>query len=173
MITLITPDTRYEEQYREMIATWEAAFEEPEPWVLREDYEDFEALVDLLRGFSHGERLRPGFYASHTFWALDEVSGRIVGAANLRPDLNAFQSIYGGHIGYGVRPDMRGKGFATEILARTLDKARALGLAEVLLCCYRENRASETVILRNGGIFLEDVESKETGRVIRRFRISL
>lgn len=156
-----------------MLNAWEETFEEPEPWVLREDATDFTLLVDLLNGYAQGRDVPVGFHASITYWVYDEERDVMVGAVTIRPELNAFQQKFGGNIGYGVRPDERGKGFATEILAQALVKCRELGLSKTLLCCYRDNKASERVILHNGGVLESEVQSEETGRVICRYWIGL
>jgi predicted acetyltransferase len=49
-----------------------------------------------------------------------EVDRALVGRVSIRHELNAFLADVGGHIGYGVRPRYRGRGFATEILRQAL-----------------------------------------------------
>jgi len=56
--------------------------------------------------------------------------------------LNDFSAPGWGHIGYGVRPDERRKGYATLILKMALQKCGILGLDEVLLGCFKENIVS-------------------------------
>lgn len=173
MISLVRPDTRFKKAYLEMLEAWEVAFEDPEPWVLREDATDFLSLVDLLNGYAEGKNIPVGYHASMTYWVYDDERDTLIGAVSIRPELNVFQAKYGGNIGYGVRPDERGKGFAKEILAQALSKSRELGLSKILLCCYRDNKASERVILHNGGVLESEVQSEETGRVIRRYWITV
>jgi len=60
-----------------------------------------------------------------------------------------------GHIGYSVVPWRRREGLATRGLALLLDDARAEGLAFVLLTTDPDNRASQRVIERNGGVLVE------------------
>jgi predicted acetyltransferase len=59
-----------------------------------------------------------------------------------------------GHIGYSVVPWRRREGLATRGLALLLDDARAEGLAYVLLTTDPENRPSQRVIERNGGVLV-------------------
>ena len=66
--------------------------------------------------------------------------------------LNDFLAAFGGHIGYGVRPSERRKGYATEILRMALAYAgREIGLKRVMIACYRDNEGSWRTILANGG----------------------
>ncbi len=80
-----------------------------------------------------------------------EVAGVIVGRTSVRHRLNAALAVYGGHIGYGVLPAHRGRGYATEILRQSLGVARDHGVGSVLLTCDVDNLASQRVIERCGG----------------------
>lgn len=90
------------------------------------------------------------------FWILDD--DELVGFLALRHAVNEVLLAVGGHIGYSVRPSCRGRGFATSALMAGLDEARALGIEQVLVTCSVENRASQAVIERCGGVF-EDVRT--------------
>jgi predicted acetyltransferase len=79
----------------------------------------------------------------------------------------------GGHIGYGVRPSERGKGYGTEVCRRTLEAARGLGLARVLITCDTDNPASARIIEKNGGVLENEVRSRETGKMKRRYWVTL
>lgn len=46
-------------------------------------------------------------------------------SAGLRHELNEALEKRGGHCGYYVRPEYRGKGYATEIMAALKEEARA------------------------------------------------
>jgi predicted acetyltransferase len=104
---------------------------------------------------------------------LIDGKGEIVAVSNVRHALTDHLLKWGGHIGYGVRPSMRKRGFATEILRQSLARARALGLRKVRLTCDKENIASARTILRNGGEFDEEEYMPEHQRVVARYWISL
>ena len=80
---------------------------------------------------------------------------------------------FGGHVGYGVRPSERGKGYATRMLVMALDKARQLGLKRVLITCDKDNLASARVIQKNGGVLGSESYSPQGGRVTQRYWIDL
>ena len=63
------------------------------------------------------------------------VGEDIVGRVSLRYELTAALREEGGHIGYGVVPSQRRRGYATQMLRGTLDRARSRGLERVLLTC--------------------------------------
>jgi predicted acetyltransferase len=91
-----------------------------------------------------------------------DVDGVIVGRVSIRFQLNKDLARFGGHIGYGVLPDHRRRGYATEILHQALVIARSEGLTRVLVTCAEGNVASARVIEKCGGV-LEGVVAGETG----------
>jgi predicted acetyltransferase len=85
-----------------------------------------------------------------TFLVAD-VKGEIVGRSSIRHALNDFLKREGGHIGYGVLPGHRRRGYATEILRQSMIIARANGVGRVLVICDDDNVGSRAVIERCGG----------------------
>lgn len=81
----------------------------------------------------------------------------MVGAVNIRHDLNDYLLKYGGHIGDGIRPSERRKGYATEMIRLALEECRKLGLTRVLMTCDKNNIGSAKSIIRNGGILENEV----------------
>lgn len=90
-----------------------------------------------------------------------EVDGVLVGRASIRFELNDWLAAYGGHIGYGVRPAHRRRGYATEILRQSLVVARAAGVDRVLVTCDDDNSASAATIERCGGVLESVVQDGE------------
>lgn len=82
-------------------------------------------------------------------WIIED--DRIVGAIALRLETNDFVKRVG-HIGYGVRPSARRRGLGSWALSQTLQSARRLGIASVLLVCESGNIASARMIKSLGGI---------------------
>ncbi len=81
----------------------------------------------------------------------------ILGVSNLRHKLNDELRKVGGHIGYGITPSYRRRGFATLILELSLIEARKMGIGDVLVSCHTDNIGSAKSIMNNGGILTEDV----------------
>ena len=87
-----------------------------------------------------------------------EAEGQIVGRVSIRHELNAYLEAVGGHIGYGVRPGFRRRGYATAIMVQSLAVASSIGLDRVLVTCDDDNVGSAKVIENCGGV-LENVVS--------------
>lgn len=89
----------------------------------------------------------------------------------IRLALNDYLLQTGGHIGYSVYPDERGKGYATEMLALALKLCPELGLGRVLVTCDAANIASAKVIQANGGVLENEVAHDSI--ITQRYWISL
>jgi predicted acetyltransferase len=125
--------------------------------------------LDALDADRHGARFPNGVAAT---FLVAEAEGTIVGRSSIRHSLNAFLEREGGHIGFGVRPAFRRRGYATAILEQSLVVARALGVSDVLVTCDDDNVGSAAVIERCGGVLDSIVDPEGGGKAIRRYWIS-
>jgi predicted acetyltransferase len=91
---------------------------------------------------------------------------------DIRHSLNEFLSKYGGHIGYGVRPSERNKGYATQMLRMALQYLKQIGLTKVMLACYQENVASRRTIEKCNGV-LEREFLHSDGKTVQVFWITI
>lgn len=101
---------------------------------------------------SRGEDLLPGHVPDtyYLLWLDDEI----VGLFKVRPVMNDLLRAGSGHVGYGILPAYRRRGFATEGLRQTIELMKALPEftdSEVYLACYPDNAASLKTMLKNGG----------------------
>ena len=90
------------------------------------------------------------FVPESIYWAAsgDHVVGRIALRHELTPDLEVF----GGHIGYEVRPSAWWQGVATEMLRLILITPKARQIGRLLLTCSPDNLASIKTITNNAGV---------------------
>jgi predicted acetyltransferase len=109
--------------------------------------------------------------ATSTFFLVD--AGEVVGVSTLRHTLTDKLRREGGHIGYGIRPSVRGRGLGTEILRLMLREAGQRGIDRALLTCSKSNVASSRVIQGNGGVLDSEEFSPERGEVLQRWWIEV
>jgi predicted acetyltransferase len=130
------------------------------------------AWPDYLRMLAdhRAGRNLPAGWAPGTFLVAD-VGGRIVGRASIRHRLNATLEREGGHIGYGVLPEHRRRGYATAILRECLVVTAGLGITSVLVTCDEHNTGSRKVIEACGGRLESVLDSATPGALVRRYRI--
>lgn len=111
---------------------------------------------------------------SQQYFAI--VDNTLVGMIDLRFHIDhPILSLWGGHIGYSVRPSKRSKGYAKEMLRLVLQQAKQKGIKKVLITCLDGNTASEKTILANKGVYERTVTIEEDNLVerIKRFWIDL
>lgn len=130
--------------------------------ISREDFEA-KALKEMI-AFSKGEDIPEGF-VPETFlflWQDDEI----VGQFRIRHHLCESLRVGGGHIGYFIRKEYRGKGYAKEGLRLTLQRARKIiPEDEIYLRVDKDNPASLRVMLNNGGYIEHEDEAKYYVRI--------
>lgn len=124
-----------------------------------------EALDRCLRmeDKTYAEKL--GRCPGKTFLLIRENDERIIGTINIRWDLNEEMLQFGGHIGYGIRPSERRKGYNKINLYLGLKEAKKLGLKKVMLGCGVSNAGSNGTILALGGILERCEIDPEDGRL--------
>ncbi|OCN03708.1 hypothetical protein A4S06_04935 [Erysipelotrichaceae bacterium MTC7] len=110
-----------------------------------QDYEVYEDWLQNDIAMRSDTTCPEGLVSATTF--LIYAQDTFVGMINCRHHLNDYLATYGGHIGYGIHPNHRKKGYAKKALQQVLDMYKHdLHLDEVLLICDKKNSASQKVI---------------------------
>lgn len=133
--------------------------------------ESYEVWYQAVVDNGSEDTVREGLVPSTTYLGVEKETGKIVGFIDIRHRLNEYLLQYGGHIGYSVRKSERRKGYAAEMLKLALEECRKMKIDKVLVTCDRGNIGSEKTILKNGGVFENEVP--EEGHFTRRFWITL
>jgi len=137
---LIKPTIELKQEYLETLEEWKQSGEKIIPWVLNEDTTDFQAMISRFEDHSQGIGLKEGLVPHSTYWFVRD--NKIIGAINIRHRLNDYLKNIGGHIGYGIRPNERRKGYATEMLGKALDIVSEMGIKSIMITCDKDNIAS-------------------------------
>jgi len=131
-----------------------------------------EEFLRQCRDMPDPTKLRPGLVPQTVFWVLDD-DGVAIGVVRLRHYLNDRLRVHGGHIGFYIRSDRRGKGSGKRMLALALNELRKLGEERALITTNPENTASMRIIEANGGRFSDISSDPDTGAQYRRYWIHL
>lgn len=172
-VKLIKLTKEYYTQLSEMIDEWKTDHEinqgNRSPWaIFRNDYHDFEYYLENLETDEPTEEKVP----DSVYFLLDVERNILLGAVNIRHYLNDHLLQFGGHIGDGVRPSERRKGFATEMIRLSLIECKKLGIQRVLMVCDKTNVGSAKSIVKNGGV-LENEIADADGKIHQRYWIDL
>jgi len=170
-VSLLTPTIDLQEEYLDFYNEWKDSGETMIPWVISKDPSNFPAMIQELLDAHNGINLPESWVPDSTYWLVTDEN-KIVGAVNIRHSLTEHLFNAGGHIGYGIRPSERRKGYATKLLELSLEKTKELNITKALVVCDEVNTASEKTILHNGGLRDDDF-IEEDGNVVRRFWIEL
>jgi predicted acetyltransferase len=170
-VSLKKPSLDLKNEYLSFYLEWKDSGEGMVPWVISKDPLDFDGMIQFLLNNEKGENLPEGWVLDSTYWLVSK-DNQVIGAVNIRHGLTEKLFNCGGHIGYGIRPSERRKGYATKLLSLSLEKAKELGIKKVLVVCDDHNIASKKTILNNGGVPDHDY-IEEDGNIINRFWIEV
>lgn len=110
-----------------------------------------EALDRCLKTEDEEYAKSVGRCQSRTFLLIRENDNKIVGTINVRWNLNEAMLRFGGHIGYGIRPTERRKGYNKINLYLGMLEAKKVGLEKVMLDCDVNNLGSDKTLKALGG----------------------
>lgn len=165
LMQLVTPSAKWRAAFLDMARECAAAGDERYALAIS----DFDAYLRRLEARRRSEYLPAGEVPQAEFWLVDD--GEVIACARLRLTLTPALEVEGGHVGYDVRPSMRRRGYATELLRLTVVEARAYGIERVLVTCDDDNVGSIRVIEHNGGMLAGRDAASEGGKAIRQYWI--
>ena len=172
-LKLIKLSKEYKKELGEMIDEWKEDQEKNHtnhsPYaIFKNDYHDFDYYLENLEQKEPKEGKVPG----SVFFLLDEDRKILLGAVNIRHYLNEYLLREGGHIGDGIRPSERRKGYATKLIGLALLECKKLGIDRVLITCDKDNIGSAKSIINNGGVLENEIVDDE-GNIVQRYWINI
>lgn len=112
----------------------------------------FEEALEMCLSMEDKEYAKSfGRCPSKTFLLIRQSDNKIVGSNNVRWDLTKEMLRFVGHIGYGIRPTERRKGYNKINLYLAMIEAQKLGLERVMLDCDVNNIGSDKTLKALGG----------------------
>ena len=171
-IFLAKPDLTFFEQYNDMMEEWVNSHTQIAPWFLDRPIatiEEFAELIRMLDNCEHGI-VDKRFATTSSFFVIDE-NGKLVGATSLRHYLTVEGYQTWGHIGYGVRPSERRKGYAVQMLKMMLELAQEKKIYKVLIGVHDGNIGSWKTVEKCGGVLENTVLVLNDEEPIRRYWI--
>lgn len=169
MLILEFPSDKHRTAYEDMVHGWRHVETPTSPSKLFAGNNFDEFLSIAQRDPTESD---PAKVPAHLFFLVDSESTRLLGAVQIRHHINHPILIEtGGHIGYGVCPSERRKGYAKRMLALAIPEARKIGLSRLLVTCKDANIGSWKVIESNGGVF--ERTTFDEGQLARRYWIEI
>lgn len=137
-------------------------------------YEDVRTWIEQCRlGASRDTLPKPEWVESDQYMLVEMGNKKILGMIAFRHYLNDLLAEYAGHIGYGVRPTERRKGYSKKMLNLCLERCGQYGLQRVLITCDEGNMASRKTILACGGNFERLTRKKVDGKYRERYWLTI
>ena len=130
------------------------------------NYDEWLRRLEENRHCEPDENRVPG----ETWMLVRESDNRLVGMCNIRYVLNERLQRIGGHIGYGIRPTERRRGYNEINLYLALIRCQELGMDVVLLDCDDDNIGSYRTMEALGGVMINRWEDPEEGLIRRTYR---
>jgi len=168
-IRLVRPNMTFKSQYKAMMDEWLAHGDRINPAALLNNGNTYETWLQWMDDDAHEDTCPPGSVPQTMYFAVHD-DGKLIGAVTIRHRLNEATNNCsgGGHVGFGVRPTERRKGYAKEMLCLALKKLAKRGINDVILNCASDNIASEKTMLACGAVFQDEVMNDE-GEKAKRF----
>lgn len=135
--------------------------------------EDPMAYIAACKQCTAPETLPEGLVLATQFLYIRKADNRLVGMIQVRHSLNDYLAMFGGHIGYSIRPSERRKGYAVSMLSAVLPYCGKIGLDKILITCIEGNIGSEKTILHNGGLYESTVYEPGENCKLKRFWVTL
>ena len=131
---------------------------------------DFDAWLKYCDDLRSGN-IKDDLSGAVQYIAIRTSDNKMVGMMQIRHTLTPFLEKYGGHVGYSVAPDERGKGYATAMVKLAMTDCKKHGITDVLISCRKSNIASRRVIEKCGGRFANEVEYEDV--ILTRYWVKL
>lgn len=134
-----------------------------------DNYDDWLKKLENDRNCILSEEKAP----AETYFLIRESDNKIVGMINIRLALNEKLKKLGGHIGYGIRPTERRKGYNKLNLYLGLKCLKEHGIKEAFLDCDKDNLGSAKTIKALGGKLVKEYYNLDLKCMVQDYSIDV
>ena len=134
-----------------------------------DNYDDWLKKLENDRNCILSEEKAP----AETYFLVRESDNKIVGMINIRLALNEKLKKLGGHIGYGIRPTERRKGYNKLNLYLGLKCLKEHGIKEAFLDCDKDNLGSAKTIKALGGKLVKEYYNLDLKCMVQDYSIDV
>lgn len=124
-------------------------------------YAEYKAWLQEEDDHSKGVGLPDGWkpYTTYILY-IDDVP---VGYGRVRHSSDEYlETVVGaGNLGYGISKEHRGKGYGNILFQQLLKRCMDFGYKEIRLFPLKENRATVSIMLKNGGTIIGDFKNEK------------
>jgi len=166
-LILVEPDNIFQKSFENYALSYRKINDKHYFDKYKKALENFQDYLNDLRKYSEGNDLHQGEVITSTFWLIDKKD--VVGVVRIR-----HQEIENaGHIGYDISPDCRNRGYGFQILKMALEKAKKIGIEELILTCNIDNATSKKIIEKNNGKLYGIIFDEEENEYLYKYCIFL
>ncbi|MDP4088794.1 MAG: GNAT family N-acetyltransferase [Bacillota bacterium] len=163
---LAEPNIKYQRSFENYALAYRKINDEYYFFKYKKALENFEDYLKVLFDYSLGRNLSQDDVTTSTFWLIDREE--VVGVTRIRHQ----EAGCAGHIGYDISPVYRNRGYGSHILKLALERAKKIGIEEVIVTCNIENAASKKIIEKNTGKLLGTVFDEEENEYLYKYSIT-
>lgn len=161
-LVLVPWEEKWRVQAEELLNNWCFGGDSTSSSIVNNKDEEY---LRLLNGTIHQKEPRN----SLTYFCLDSINHRFVGAVIIYHETNEEFLLENGHIDVGICLSEQNKGYVTKLIQLAVEQCFELGMDEVLLVCETTNFALRKAIVDNGGRF--EKQFSFGGEILERFWI--
>ena len=168
-LKLVRPSIEYKQQYESMMEEWESFGGRLNPGALRRYSNKRQANVSYEEWLKWIEEDRN--YGQDLYFLVDD--NYVIGAISIRFKRTLETAGIDGHVGFGIRPSKRNKGYATTMLQMAFPILKEYKINTVVISCAKDNIGSLKVIINNGGKLIEEVIDPDNGELMQIYHLKI